>query len=106
MNGFKLVFIWKLGINGIEYGLLAIYWKVWRWNSFPWEVVQVHAKSGLTWDFSPFYFGSVHYTNTISDDLATYFMAINVALNHTVNEAELNATSQNVNYKVLEISVL
>ena len=106
MNGFKLVFIWKLGINGIEYGLLATYWKFWRWNSFPWEVVQVHAKSGLTWDFSPFYFGSVHYTNTISDDLATYFMAINVTLNHTVNEAELNATSQNVNYKVLEISVL
>lgn len=100
MNGLKLVLIWKLGINEIEYGLLAIYWKFWRWNSFPWEVVQVHVKS-LIWDFSPFYFGSVRYTNTISDDLATYFMAINVALNHTVTEAELNATSQNVNYKVL-----
>ena len=48
----------------------------------------------------------MHYTNTISDDLATYFMAIDVALNLTVNEAELNATSQNVNYNVLEISVL
>lgn len=55
-----------------------------------WEVVRVQAKS-LTWDFSPFYFGPVHYTNTISDDLATYFRVINVALNHTVNEAELRA---------------
>jgi len=62
MNGFKFVLIWKLGINGIEHGSLAIYWKFWRWNSFPWEVVRVQAKS-LTWDFSPFYFGSVYYTN-------------------------------------------